>query len=188
MSLAFRRHLEEIITITDAEFDRVLSHCTGRKFKKHQFLVQEGNPVEFEYFVVKGLLKASYTSEEGKEHIIQFALENWWITDYKAFTTQSKATLNIDCVENAEVLCLSLVNKAKLCAESHSMEHFFRIKTTAGYIAMQQRVLSFLSHDASTRYKQLFALYPSLFQRLPKALIASFLGVSRETLSRITIE
>jgi CRP-like cAMP-binding protein len=67
------------------------------------------------------------------------------------------------------------------------MEHFFRIKTTAGYIAMQQRVLSFLSHDASTRYKQLFSLYTTLFQRLPKALIASFLGVSRETLSRISV-
>lgn len=187
MSQVFRHHLEKIILLTDQEFDYILSHFQQKKFRKHQFVVQEGNAVDHDYFVVNGLLKAYYANEEGKEHILQFAMENWWVTDYQAYTTRSKATLNIDCIENVELLAISFDNKQKLCAEYHKMEHFFRIKTTSGYVGLQQRVLSLLNNDAQTRYQQLFSQYPLLFQRVPKAVIASYLGVSRETLSRMSL-
>jgi CRP-like cAMP-binding protein len=188
MSQVFRHHLEKIISLTDQEFDYILSHFQPKKFRKHQFVVQEGNVVDYDYFVVNGLLKAYYANEEGKEHILQFAMENWWVTDYQAYTTRSKATLNIDCIENVELLAISFDNKQKLCTEYHKMEHFFRIKTTSGYVGLQQRVLSLLNNDAQARYQQLFSQYPSLFQRVPKAVIASYLGVSRETLSRMSLE
>ena len=180
-------HIEKFSPINADQINLLESFFEHKICRKRDLLLTEGHRCYEKFFIVKGCLHLYYLRQNGTEQTIDFALENWWITDYKAFITQSKATLNIDCLENTEVLCLSLSDKAKLCAESHSMEHFFRIKTTAGYIAMQQRVLSFLSHDAGTRYKQLFALYPTLFQRLPKTLIASFLGVSRETLSRISV-
>lgn len=186
MSTALRQHIEQIVTLTDDEFEFVLQHFTPKKFKKHQFVVQEGNYVEHEYFVIKGLLKAAYNNGDGKEHIIQFAMENWWITDYQAYVNRATATLNIDCIEAAELLCLSAENKTKLCAGLYKMEHFFRVKATSGYIALQQRVLSLLNNDARTRYQQLFEQYPALFQRVPKALIAAYLGLSRETLSRFS--
>jgi CRP-like cAMP-binding protein len=186
MQADFRQHLEKIIALTDEEYAHIYSHFTVKKLKKHQFAIQEGSPVNNEYFVVSGLMKASYTNEQGKEHIIQFAMENWWVTDYQAFVMQTPATLNIDCIEDVELLSLSLSNKKKLCAESHKMEHFFRIKTTMGYISLQQRILSFMNDDAQSRYRQLFSLYPQLFQRVPKALVAAYLGVSRETLSRMS--
>ncbi|PSL44329.1 CRP-like cAMP-binding protein [Chitinophaga niastensis] len=186
MSIALRQHFEEIITLTDAEFDYILSYFTPKKLKKHQFLVQEGDAVTNEYFVVSGLLKAAYTNEAGKEHIIQFAMENWWITDYQAVANQSKANLNIDCMEEVDLLCISFADKNKLCDEFHKIEHFFRIKTGLGYIALQKRILSLLNNDAQSRYEQLLKQYPALFQRVPKSLIASFLGVSRETLSRFS--
>jgi CRP-like cAMP-binding protein len=188
MSQALRHHLEKIIPLTDQEFDYILSHFQLKKFRKHQFVVQEGNTVDYDYFVIRGLLKAYYANEEGKEHILQFAMENWWVTDYQAYTTRSKATLNIDCIENGELLAISFDNKQRLCTEYHKMEHFFRIKTTSGYVGLQQRVLSLLNSDAQSRYQQLFSQYPSLFQRVPKAVIASYLGVSRETLSRMSLE
>lgn len=186
MSIELRRHFEKITPLTDQEFDYILSHFTSKKLKKHQFLIQEGDNVTNDYFVVKGLLKAYHVDKEGKEYIMQFAMEDWWVTDYQAYFNQTKATLNIDCIEEVEILCLSLHNRDKICADLHKIEHFFRRKSNMGYVALQLRILSMLNSNAKERYEQLLLQYPTLFQRVPKTLIASYLGVSRETLSRFT--
>jgi CRP-like cAMP-binding protein len=188
MSLELRKHFEKITPLTDQEFDYILSHFTTKKLKKHQFLIQENDNVTNDYFVVKGLLKAYHVDKEGKEYIMQFAMEDWWVTDYQAYFSQTKATLNIDCIEEAEILCLSLHNRDKICAELHKIEHFFRRKSNMGYVALQRRILSMLNSNAKERYEQLLLQYPTLFQRVPKTLIASYLGVSRETLSRFSLK
>ncbi|SCX80575.1 Crp/Fnr family transcriptional regulator [Flavobacterium caeni] len=186
MGHKLRQHIEQITPLSDAEFDYILSHFTPRKYKKHQFLLQVDDPVRNDFFVLSGLLKLYHTDAEGKEHILQFAMEDWWICDYQAYFNQTNATLAIDCIEDVEVLCLSLQNRDKLCSELHKIEHFFRRKSNGGYIAMQRRVLSLLNNNAKERYEQLLAQYPMLFQRVPKTLIAAYLGVSRETLSRLS--
>ncbi|WP_026997608.1 Crp/Fnr family transcriptional regulator [Flectobacillus major] len=186
MTKVLRQHFEKITPLTDQEFDYILSHFTTKKLKKHQFLIQEGDSVINDYFVVKGLLKASFTNHDGKEHILQFAMEDWWITDYQAYFGQSTATLAINCIEEVELLCISLTNREKICAELHKIEHFFRKKSNLGYIALQRRILSLLNNNAKERYEDLLVNYPSLFQRVPKTLIASYIGVSRETLSRLS--
>ncbi|MDP9961820.1 Crp/Fnr family transcriptional regulator [Chryseobacterium lathyri] len=186
MNAELRQHFEKITPLTDQEFNYILSHFTTKKLKKHQFLIQEGDLVTTDHFVVKGLLKASFTNNDGKEHILQFAMEDWWISDFQAYFNQTEATLNIDCIEAVEVLCLSLTNREKLCAEMHKIEHFFRRKSNLGYIALQNRILSLLNNNAKERYEELLKNYPSLFQRVPKTLLASYLGVSRETLSRLS--
>ncbi len=180
-----RAHIEEIVALTDQEFEWVFSAFTLRRLRKHQFAVQAGGLVDSEFFVVKGLLKASFTNEQGKTHILQFAMENWWVSDYSALNRRSPAVLDIDCLEESIVLYISRDAKARLCAASHKMEHFFRIKTGTGYVSLQQRILSLMNDDVRSRYEQLLKQYPSLFQRVPKALIAAYLGVSRETLSRL---
>ncbi|TBX68691.1 Crp/Fnr family transcriptional regulator [Flavobacterium silvisoli] len=186
MSEILRQQIEKITPLTDKEFEYILSHFTRKKIKKHQYLLQEGEAVQNDYFVTKGLLKAYYVNQDGKEHIMQFAMEDWWITDYQAYFNETNATLNIDCIEASEVLCLSLRNREKLCADMHKIEHFFRKKSNAGYVALQRRILSLLNSNAKERYEQLLQQYPLLFQRVPKTLIASYLGVSRETLSRLS--
>jgi CRP-like cAMP-binding protein len=138
-----------------------------------------------DFFVLRGCLKAYHTDQEDKEHILQFALPDWWICDYQAYFKEAKATISVDCIEDSEFLCLSLQNREKLCGEMHKMEHFFRIKLSAGYVALQQRILSMLNSSAKERYEQLLEQYPALFQKVPKTLIAAYLGVSRETLSRL---
>lgn len=187
MSLELRKHIEKLTPLSDKEFEYILSHFVPKKLKKHQFLIQEGNAVQQDFFVVKGLLKASFTNDEGKEHILQFAMEDWWISDYQAYFKETNASLNIDCLEDVEVLCLSLANREKLCADLHKIEHFFRRKSNFGYIALQQRILSLMNNNAKQRYEELLNQNPALFQRVPKTLIASYLGVSRETLSRFTV-
>lgn len=186
MSSRLKDHFEKITPVTDQEFSYILTHFTNRKLKKNQYLVQQGDPVANDYYVLKGILKASFTDENDKEHILQFAMEDWWVSDYQAHFNQANATLNIVCIEDVEVLSLSLINREKLCAEMHKIEHFFRKKSNFGYIALQRRILSMLMSNAKERYEQLLQQYPSLFQRVPKTLIASYLGVSREVLSRIS--
>lgn len=186
LSTILRKHIEEITPISDSEFEYVLTHFTKKTLKKHQFLVQNGNDVKDDHFVIDGLLKVYYTNDEGKEHILQFAMENWWVTDYQAYFKKAKATTNIDCLEPCEVLCISLHNRDKLCADLQKIEHFFRVKSNFGYVALQRRILSLLDRDAKGRYEELLALYPSLLQRVPKTILASYLGVSRETLSRLS--
>lgn len=186
MSNELRLHIETIVPLTDWEFDCMFSHFVSRKLKKHQFLIQEGDYVPNDFWVVKGLVKAYHTDTGGKEHILQFAMEDWWVTDYQAYFNQTQATLNVVCLEDTEVLCLSLENREKICSELHKVEHFFRKKSNAGYIALQRRILSLLNSSANERYEQFLTQYPTLMQRISKTLIASYLGVSRETLSRLS--
>lgn len=185
IAVAFKRHLGELIEITDQELEFILSFFEYREFKKHQYLIQKGGSAEYSYWVFEGLVKSFFTDEAGKEHILQFAMENWWTSDYEAYFTGQKASLDIDCVENTKVLCISYENREKLCAQMHKMEYFFRKKANSGYIALQKRFLNSYTNNTKERYELLLKQYPALFQRVPKAFIASYLGVTRETLSRL---
>lgn len=182
-----RKHFEELIDLTDAEFDYMAPHFRLKKYKKHAIIIQPGDSVHYEYFVLKGLLKTALTDESGKEHIWQFAMENWWVSDYQAYQHHEPASFSIQCLEDAELLQLSFTDRNKLCAAMHKFEHFSRMKVTSGFLNMQKRVMALLKNDAQSRYKQLLEQYPSLIQRVPKALIAAYIGVSRETLSRLQL-
>jgi CRP-like cAMP-binding protein len=184
MSQILRQQIERITALTDEEFEYILSHFTKKKFKKNEFLIREKEPAPYFFFVLSGCLKAYHLNSEGKESIIQFALQDWWISDYQSHFNEVNATINVDCIEDAEVLCLTLHNREKLCDEMHKMERFFRKKSNAGYAALQNRILSMLNNNPKERYEKLLIQNPTLFQKVPKTLIASYLGVSRETLSR----
>lgn len=185
MQEKLRKHIEKIVPLTDDEFAFVLSHFTIKNYKKRDFLIQHGESVKYVYFVISGLLMLVYNDESDKQHIVSFAMEDWWESDFLAYHTQAKATMSLQCLEDTDVFCLSLQDYHKLCTGLHKMEHFFLTKANAGHIGSQQRILSFLTSNAKQRYEQLLKRYPSLFQRVPKTLLASYLGVSRETLSRL---
>ena len=185
MQAILREHIEKIVPLTDDEFTFVLSHFTTKSYKKRESLIREGESVKYAYFVVSGLLKLIYNDTSGREHIVSFAMEDWWESDFQAYYTQTKASMSLQCLEDTEVFCLSFEDYRKLCSGFQKMEHFFLQKAIGGHIGSQQRILSFITSNAKERYEQLLKRYPSLFQRVPKALLASYLGVSRETLSRL---
>lgn len=186
MSNKLRSHIEELSPLTDEQFTYITSFFIEKKFKKHRFLIQQGNIVKDDFFVLKGCLKAFHINEEGKESILRFAMENWWISDYQAYFQQELSMLNIECIEDCEVLVLSFENREKLCAELPEMEHFFRKKMERAYGAFQHRMLFMLCKTAKERFEMFQQKYPTLLKRLPKSVIASYLGVTRETLSRIS--
>lgn len=180
-----RHHIEQITPLSDEEFENIKTHFTLKKVKKNQFLINEGDEVKYEYLVLSGIFKVYYIDEQAKEFIVQFAAENWWMSDYYAFFKQKNANMVIECMEAGEVLYSTLRAREKLSADFHKMEHFYRVKLTNGYIALQQRIKLLLSSTPQQRYDEFSRLYPDLLQRIPKKFIAEFLGVSRETLSRL---
>jgi CRP-like cAMP-binding protein len=183
-----RDHLEVVNPLTNEEFEFISSHFKPRKLKKHAYLIQEGDYVEYEYFVVKGCLRAFIIDgKTGKEFIYQFGVEDWWMTDREAFFQHTKATINISCLEDCELLCLSLADRKKLGKELWKYEHFMQVKANLGYISLQKRLQIMIMGNARERYEQFIRQYPHLLNRIPKTYIASYLGVSRETLSRLYI-
>jgi CRP-like cAMP-binding protein len=178
-------HIAKTAFLTDDQFDYFFSFFKPQSYKKGQALISEGDQVDCEYFVVEGCLKSFFINEDIKMFILQFAMPTWWASDYNALYNDTKATIGVDCITNAEVLCLSGAGREQLCKEIHEVEHFFRWRTNRGYVALQKRLLSFMNNDVKHRYEELLTLYPQLFNMVPKQLIAAYLGVSRETLSRL---
>lgn len=180
-----KEHVFKTISLTEEQFDHFFSHFTAQSFKKGQVLITAGDKVDHEYFVLDGCLKSFYINEEIKMFILQFAMSTWWISDYNALYSGNRATIGVDCITHAEVLTLSNSNREKICKELPQVEYFFRWRTNKGYVALQKRLLSFMNNDAKRRYEELLQQYPQLYNIVPKHLIAAYLGVSRETLSRL---
>ncbi len=181
----FRDHIEAIVQLTDEEFDYIYSLLVIKEYKKNQLIIREGETVNYNYFILEGLVKLTFTDFSGKQHIVSFAMEDWWETDFPAYLNQTKASMDLHCLEATTVLCLSFENFNQLCARINKMESFFLRKASLGFIAAQKRILSLLTANAKERYERLIKLQPKLLQRVSKSQLAAYLGVSRETLSRI---
>ena len=180
-----RKHIEQITPLSNEEFTYIQSFFTLKRVRKNQFLIHEGDEVKYEFLVLSGIYKVFYVDGQGKEFIMMFAKEDWWMTDYSAFFQQTKATMFVECIKAGEVLFSTLETRERLSAELHKVEHFFRVKLTNRHIVLQERVKLLLSSSPPERFEAFSKLYPDLLQKLPKKLIAKFLGVSRETLSRL---
>ncbi len=180
-----KQHVAKISTLTAEEFDYFFTFFKLKSFKKGQAIITAGEHIDCEYFVVDGILKSFYITDNVKMYILQFAMPTWWISDFDALYSGAKTTINVDCIADSVVLSLSNQDREKLCREMHQVEYFFRWRTNKGYVAAQKRLLSLMNNDAKFRYEELMKQYPNLYNDVPKYLIAAYLGVSRETLSRL---
>lgn len=180
-----RRHVSEIVPLSDEAFENVLPFFKPRTLKRKEYLVRNGQRVTSEFVVVKGLLKASLYDDSGKEHILQFAMEGWWVSDYPAYALQGKGEMDVQALEPCVVLELSMADKEAMCKLVPPMHQFHARKAFGGYVGLQKRVLSMMRNSAKEKYELLLHQYPQLFQRVSKTMIAHYLGLSRETLSRL---
>ncbi|MBX9886897.1 MAG: Crp/Fnr family transcriptional regulator [Flavobacteriaceae bacterium] len=188
MEKLFKAHIDKIIALTDDEFAYVMSHFSLMDFKKRDFLIRKGEAVKYTFWVVSGLLKLDYEDAAGKQHVVAFAMEDWWEGDYYAFYNQSPATMYLQALEDSHVLCMTLQDYNTLCTNVPKMTYFFLEKANRGHISSQQRIIELISANAKERYVKLLNRYPLLFRRVPHTLIASYLGVTRETLSRLLVQ
>ena len=179
------KNISRFIDLTEEEKNYFTSLLKVKRLKKKQYLLQEGDTSRNEYFVNKGCLRAYSIDEKGQEHIVQFAIEDWWIGDMYSFLTQTPARLTIDALEDSELFCLDSSSVENLFNKVPKFERFFRMLVQNAFIAGQRRIIESMSLTADDRYCRFIENYPLMEQRLPLKQIASFLGITPESLSRI---
>lgn len=185
MEEMLRRHIEKVVSLSDEEYAFVRRHFGIKNCRKGGFLIEKGEPVYYVYLVISGLVKLVYYDKAAREHIISFAMEEWWESDYPAWFLRNSATLSLQCIEDTQAYCITLNDYKIICAKVQKMEHFFLQKANRGHLASMERILSFLASSPKERYELLLKRQPALMQRVPKAMLAAYIGVSRETLSRL---
>ena len=181
----FFRTLSEKFHFSEADIEILKNELKPKKIRKKQYLLQEGDVCKFMAFVERGALRSYTVDEKGSEHIIQFALEGWTISDLYSFLTGEPATYNIDAVEDSELVLISKAAHEKLLETLPKYESYMRIQLTGAYIAMQKRLTSIISLPLEERYAGFTATYPQIVQRFPQHMIASYMGLTPETLSRV---
>lgn len=175
----------ETIEISDAEFEFAKTLFIPKKLRKKRFLLEDGEICKYTIFVEKGLLRSFTVDDKGSEHILQFAMQGWWSADLYSFLTGEPSAYNIEALEDSELLLISKPSWDTLLEEVPAFERYFRILIQNNLIATQRRLMSSMSQTAEEKYQKLLQQFPDIVQRVPQHMIASYIGITRETLSRI---
>jgi CRP-like cAMP-binding protein len=158
---------------------------THKKYRKHQYLLQQGDTCRYESFIIKGIARIYQVDDKGQEHILQFTPEDWWTGDLYSFLTGTPSQYNVDCLEDTEVLRITKSDLDVLFEKVPRMNVYFRILYQNSIIAYNRRLGSALSKSALERYQEFIDRYPLVEQRVPNHQIASFLGITPQSLSRL---
>lgn len=181
----FFRQFDEKVPLTAEEQELVKQYLTPKRLRKKQYLLQEGDVCKAIAFVEKGMMRAYSVDDAGTERIIQFAPEGWTISDLYSFLTSEPATYNIDALEDSELVLINKTAHEELLRKLPKYETYTRLQITGAYVAMQKRLTSIISLPVDERYSNLVATYPDIVQRVPQHMIAAFMGLTPETLSRV---
>lgn len=179
------KKVSESIGITEEEFDFCKTLFQPKKLRKKRFLLGEDDVCKYTAFVEKGLLRSFIIDEKGAEHILQFSLEGWWVADLSSFLTGEPSKFNIEALEDCELLLITKPSWDLLLAKIPSFERYFRILIENNLIVTQKRLIASFSDTAEEKYQKLLQNFPHILQRVPQHMIASYLGITRETLSRV---
>ena len=185
MHVLILKNISRFIQLDPEESEYFISILKLKRLRKKQFLLQEGEICRYEYFVNKGCLRTYNIDEKGIEHNVQFAIEDWWIGDMYSFLTQTPARYNIDALENCELLYLGKDELEQLYIKVPKFERYFRHLLQNALVAGQQRITESMSMTADERYCNFIERYPLMEKRIPLKHIASYLGITPESLSRV---
>ena len=179
------KHMKRLTSFSDEAIRDLSGRATEKKLRRRQYLLQEGDICKYYHFVRKGCLRMYLADEKGSEHILQFAVEGWWIADIGSFHSERPSRLNIDALEASEVIRISKPDLISLYEQHPAFDRYFRVLTENAFISMQDRVLQNISSTAEERYLVFLDRYPDLSNRISQVQIASYIGVTPEFLSAI---
>lgn len=179
------QHVQKRVSLTEAELAEMLSYFSVKTIKKKQLIIQPDFVARHRNYIVEGAFRAYVIDEKGEERTIQFAIEDWWISDYNSYIYQQPATMFVLALEDSVVLRIDHDQEQKLKAANHKFETFFRIMAERSSAFMQRRIISNLTQSAEERYTDFLEKYPLVAQRLPQYALASYLGMTTEFLSKI---
>ena len=178
-------HIQSQVSMSEENFEKLLKIFVPTDYSKGQTIIKPNNSITHQYFVLSGCLRTYLIDAKGKEHTLQFAIENWWVSDYIAYYNSEPAIFHVECLEDSHLL---KVNKSALTAlfdEMPLVERFFRRQLENAFVAFQKRILTNLNNTAEERYRMFTERYPDIENRVKNYQIASYLGITPESLSRL---
>lgn len=181
----FRKYLENKITLTNEDYELIESVSLFKKLRKRQYLLQAGDVFRFHAFVCKGFLRNYHVDEKGQEHIMQFAPENYWTGDGESMDSGLPSKYNIDAIEESEILLLKKEDFEMIRKTIPAFNEFVNESLKKNAVVLRERIHVNISLSAEKKYSNFISKYPSLSNRVPLHMIASYLGLSAETLSRV---
>jgi len=181
----FFNKLSNVITLSEDDKAILKQHVILKKLRKRQYLLQEGEICKYVAFVSKGMLRSYLVDEENHERIIQFAPEGWFISDLNSLVINGISNMNIDAIEDSELVLVSQEAHNQLESLIPEFFKFNYLQYRGAYIALQKRLTNMLILSAEEKYTKLLSVYPDIMQRVPQHMIASYLGLTPETLSRV---
>mgnify|MGYP003498598280 FL=1 len=181
----FRKYLEDKINLTNEDYELIESVSLFKKLRKRQYLLQAGDVFRLHAFVCKGFLRNYYVDEKGQERIIQFAPENYWTGDGESMNSGLPSKYDIDAIEESEILLLKKEDFEMIRKTIPAFNDFVNESLKKNAVVLQERIHVNISLSAEEKYSDFISKYPSISNRVPLHMIASYLGLSAETLSRV---
>lgn len=178
-------YINKFINLTVEEETILLSKIIHRNYLKDQYIAQQGDICKSVNFIISGCTKTFYMDLEGQEHIVMFSIEDWWTSDLGSFITQTPADFNVQCIESTQLIQFTYANLEELYKEVPKFERLFRKIVERAFAASQKRIIRNFSLTAKERYQIFKKTNPKIDQRVPQYMIASYLGVTKEFLSKI---
>ena len=178
-------NISRYVSLTKEDKQQFLAIVKPQFVKRRQFIVQPNFVCTHQTYVVRGTFRSYFISNDGVEHTIQFAIDDWFISDFNSYINQSPASLYVEALEDSEIQQISFNDVERLCWSNCKFERFFRLVAQKSFAFAQRRVLSNLGHSAEERYIEFLNMYPAITQRVPQYALASYLGMSPEFLSKI---
>ena len=178
-------HFSKYIKLNVEEIELIDSLFTPKNLKKKEFLLRSGETCRTESFIISGCLRTYSIDENGFEHTLTFAIEDWWTGDLLSFLTETPSFYNIIALENTEILQITKIDLDKLYLEVPKLERYFRLLIQNAYVSQQQRINQNLSQTAEQRYLEFIEKHSTFLQRIPQKHIASYLGITPVFLSML---
>lgn len=187
MHKSLLRYINQYTTsqLTSEEEALIVATFQPKKLRKKQYFLQEGDVCKYGGFIVKGAMRQYSVDDKGVEHIVQLYIENWWASDRESAIMLTPSKYNIEAWEDTELLIITRAEMLDLMGRIPSFGQMTRLMDERSFIASQRRLNSAISNTAEKRYEELVGSHPEFIQRFPQHFIASFLGITKETLSRI---
>ena len=185
MSSELSTYIRQCVSLSDKELEEIILFFENVKIPKKTRLLQAGEVCKFEAFILKGCIKTFFINQEGHEVILTFATENWWISDLASFNDQKPSKMYIETLEECELLQIDPQKKLELLERFPILEKMFRLMVQRHLSASQERLFSTIAKTADERYDDFLQRFPALPMRIPQHLIAAYLGISPEFLSRL---
>ena len=181
-------YISKHVDLSEEEEAYLCSQIKYRKYLKGQYILQQGDVSTTQCFILSGCTKMFYVDDAGQEHIIMFSIEEWWTSDLGSFISQTPSDFNVQCIEATTVIQFPYETHETLLKRIPKLERFFRKIIETAFVSSQKRIIKNLSLSAKERYQLFHLKYPHIEQRVPQYMLASYLGITKEFLSKIKKE